>query len=122
MNARTLAILDLVHQGYHPPAPDHPDHDALLATWNDRYRVRLACAERMLEAAAACDGSHTPEHEPEPEGIDDWTVNVLMGMDFDTANHSDEWDPDTLEAIMNMDTEPDPPDATNENEEREEAA
>lgn len=52
IDPRTIAILDLLHHGYHPPRADHPDHAVLMALWTDRYRARLACAARMLEAIA----------------------------------------------------------------------
>lgn len=52
MTARDIAILDLLHHGYRPRAPDHPDHERLMIEWATRYRVRLASAERMLAAGA----------------------------------------------------------------------
>lgn len=52
MTARDLAILDLLHHGYHVPAESHPDHDQLLAEWVQRYRARLAAAARLLDAVA----------------------------------------------------------------------
>ncbi len=52
MTARDIAILDMLHRGYRPPGPDYPDHDRLMAEWMQRYRVRLTCAERVLEAVA----------------------------------------------------------------------
>ena len=50
--ARDITILDLLHHGYHPPSPAHPDHERLMAEWTARYRARVACAEAMLEAVA----------------------------------------------------------------------
>ena len=55
MNSRDLAILDLLHHGYHPPAPAHPDHARLMAEWEHRYRTRLDAAERLLAAVIAVD-------------------------------------------------------------------
>jgi hypothetical protein len=53
MTAQAIAILDLLHHGYHPPAPGHPDHDRHMAEWVRRYHRRRAAADRMLGAIAA---------------------------------------------------------------------
>jgi hypothetical protein len=53
ITAADLAILDLLHLGYHPPAPSHPRHDHLMKEWTQRYRARLVAAECLLAAVAA---------------------------------------------------------------------
>lgn len=53
MTARDIAILDLLHHGYHPPAPNCPEYERLIQLWTARYRVRLACAARMFAAVDA---------------------------------------------------------------------
>jgi hypothetical protein len=55
MNARDLAILDLLHHGYHPPAPNHPDHERLMHLWKARYLARRDAAQRLIAAVAAAE-------------------------------------------------------------------
>ncbi len=52
IDAPTIAILDLLHHGYHPPAPHHPDRDRYMVEWAERYRRRLESAQSMLAAVA----------------------------------------------------------------------
>ncbi len=65
IDARTIALLDLLHHGYYPPAPGHPDHDRLMHAWAHRFRVRLACAEGLLDAVAAIEAEE-PACPPSP--------------------------------------------------------
>ncbi len=63
MTARAIANLDLLHHGYHPPQPSHPDYDRELQVWTTRYLARLDAAERMHAAIAAIEGTAQPRGE-----------------------------------------------------------
>ena len=52
IDARTLALLDLLHCGHLVPARSHPEYDRLIAEWIPRYLVRLEAATQLLEIVA----------------------------------------------------------------------
>jgi hypothetical protein len=53
IDAKALALLDLLSRGYLAPARDDPAYERLMGEWTQRYRARLEAATRLLDAVAA---------------------------------------------------------------------
>lgn len=58
--ARDLAILYLLHHGYHPPAPSRQDYAQQMQPWAARYQARRDAVERELAAIAAIPREDAP--------------------------------------------------------------
>lgn len=50
IDARPFSLLDLLSRGYRVPPRDDPAHKRLMGEWATRYRVRLAAAQRRIDA------------------------------------------------------------------------
>ncbi len=86
IDASIISVLDPLRHRYHPPAPNHADHERLMAEWITRYRVRLTCAGPAAADVRAghwhtCgarrgnpDGEATRDHKPNPADLQGHTA------------------------------------------------
>ena len=65
IDARSLALLDLPSRGYLVPPRDDPAYECLMGEWATRYRVRLAAAQRLINAVATIE-TEEPACPPSP--------------------------------------------------------
>ncbi len=65
IDARSFALLDLPSRGCLVPARDDPPYERLMGEWATRYRVRLAAAQRLIDAVATIE-TEEPACPPSP--------------------------------------------------------
>ena len=65
IDARSLARLDLLSRGYLVPPRDDPAYERLMGEWATCYRVRLAAAQRLIDAVGTIE-TEEPACPPSP--------------------------------------------------------